>query len=500
MSNYRLLCGDVLEQLATLPSASVHCVVTSPPYWRLRQYGDDPSEIGREDTVQAYVARLVEVFRQVRRVLRPDGTCWINIADSYANDKRGPNSSRSMKLQGSHIRFDEAQPGDVRPWRASGLKRKDRCAVPERLILALWEDGWYYRDEVIWHKLSTMPFSGADRTTSAHEKVYMLTRSERYFYDHVAIKTPLTPSSLERLDQDVDQQMGSRRAHDGAKHNGAMKAVRFGGAKYRDGHTKSGNEWDPQRHAGQALNIGSRKSRDPRSVSRNVERDRGHADAGGQPYVGATKRSVWSVATAGYRDAHFATFPPSLVEPMILAGTSERGCCPQCGAPWRRVLRKGEVNRSWQRASGGDCNGEYHGRAQKDYESADAQDASEVKARILAGMRNLETAGWYPNCSCLGLPSLPALEADDGDDGNDGNDGDEEMNLDSSFDRWLTAARDYPIDPCVVLDPFAGTSTTGEVALRHCRNYIGIELYEKNVALARKRLANLQPQLLSERL
>lgn len=246
----------------------------------------EPAEIGLEQTPEEYIAAMVEVFRCVRDVLSDDGTLWLNIGDSYSG-QRGNQPPRK-----SGDAFDNATAlvprGSGVP---VGCKHKDLIGIPWLLAFALRADGWYLRQDIIWHKPNPMPESVRDRCTKAHEYVFLLSKSDRYFYDAEAIAQPLAESSRHRLSQqNLANQKGSNRVP--GKTNGNMKAVgpRFGGNKYGDGcreenRTKSGNEWKG----------GSGK---------------------------ANRRSVWTVATRPYKGAHFATFPPALIEPCILAGSS----------------------------------------------------------------------------------------------------------------------------------------------------------------------------------
>jgi DNA modification methylase len=239
MSTQRIIPGDCIAGLRTLPDASIYCCVTSPPYWGLRDYGHD-GQIGLEATPEAYVARMVEVFREVRRVLRDDGTLWLNLGDSYGS-------------------------------------RKQLCGIPWRVAFALQQDGWVLRQDIIWHKPNPMPESVRDRCTKAHEYVFLLTKSERYFYDAEAVKEPMAESTFR-----IHSSPGVQK-----------RAAESGG--WKTDHTPGG------RHTG--LCNGKESLRDG---FRN-------------------RRSVWTVTTKPYSGAHFAVMPPDLVEPCIKAGCPEGG-------------------------------------------------------------------------------------------------------------------------------------------------------------------------------
>jgi len=273
--------GDCLRSLRAMPAESVQTCITSPPYWGLRDYGD-PGQLGLEPTPEQYVANMVEVFAEVRRVLRDDGTCWLNLGDSYNGSGGVGGPGKSHTNQGSVER-----PDNRAGW--SGLKPKDLVGIPWRVAFALQADGWYLRSDIIWAKPNPMPESVTDRPTKAHEYLFLLSKSPRYFYDADAIAESLAPASVSRLSQDVESQAGSDRVP--GKTNGAMKAVgpRFGGNKYGAGEseqsrTKSGEVWDNT------------------TGKRN-------------------KRTVWTVTTQPFKGAHFATFPPKLIEPCVLAGS-----------------------------------------------------------------------------------------------------------------------------------------------------------------------------------
>lgn len=328
----RIVQADAREALRDLPDNSVHCCVTSPPYFGLRDYGTaiweggrvdcdhhgapmrtkaqinthcgtgqdgknaeateffreicgkcgarrNDRQIGLERTPEEYVEVLSEVFREVRRVLHKDGTLWLNLGDSYAGSMKGIGAD-GHAYAGEKQQTNKGAVGisTTRPPSAKdlNLKPKDLIGIPWRVAFALQADGWYLRQDIIWSKPNPMPESVTDRCTKAHEYIFLLSKSERYHYDNDAIAEPITDSTVLRvLQQDTESQTGSPRANGGAKTNGNMKAV-------------------------------VRKQLDKTNGRRN-------------------KRSVWDVATVGFAQAHFATFPPKLIEPCIKAG------CPPGG-------------------------------------------------------------------------------------------------------------------------------------------------------------------------
>ena len=264
----RLYVGECREVLARLPERSIQCVVTSPPYYGLRTYAGVADSLwadgwsgvlGNEPSVAQYVGHMVEVFRAVRPVLRDDGTVWLNLGDSYSNEGKWGGKSGEKN-------YTSAAGGIDRRKRSSGMKPKDRCIIPARVAIALCDDGWFLRSEIVWAKPNGMPSSVQDRPGDAHEMIYLLTKKPKYFYDSVAVRTPARPSSVARLSQDIAGQAGSSRAHGGSN-----------------------------------------------------------------------LRSVWTIATHPFKEAHFATFPPQIPQTAIKAGTSERGCCAECGSPWKRT-------------------------------------------------------------------------------------------------------------------------------------------------------------------
>ncbi len=296
---HQILVGDCLELLRAMPDESVHCCITSPPYFGLRDYGM-AGQIGLEQTPAEFVSRLVEVFREVRRVLRDDGTLWVNMGDSYASGGRGGGGTFMAE------RGDGAWKGrsEASGWRSApqGLKHKDLVGIPWRLAFALQDDGWYLRQDIIWHKPNPMPESVRDRCTKAHEYLFLLSKSPRYYFDREAIAEPLAPASVARLAQPGwEDQQGSARVP--GKANGAMKAV--GGSRSRRYSFARETKSTAGTHGQKAQHRPDRPDIDY-SATRN-------------------KRSVWSVPTGGFRGAHFATFPPDLIRPCVLAGAPRDG-------------------------------------------------------------------------------------------------------------------------------------------------------------------------------
>jgi len=263
-----IITGDCLEVMKTLENKSVQTCITSPPYWSLRDYGVD-GQMGLENTPEEYVAKMVEVFREVRRVLRDNGTLWLNLGDSYAANRGGSPMPAETLAGGVSGRGDKvANRGresgfTPNPDPAShGLKHKDLIGIPWRVAFALQSDGWYLRQDIIWHKPNPMPESVTDRCTKAHEYIFLMSKSASYYYNNEAIKEPSA--------------------------NLGKTAIKFGGNKYGDSDdtkhaTKSGNEY---------TDTGTRN-----------------------------KRDVWTVPNRPFKESHFATFPPQLIEPCVKAGS-----------------------------------------------------------------------------------------------------------------------------------------------------------------------------------
>ena len=391
--------------------------VTSPPYWGFRSYGTEPQiwggdsecahqwgasiprynptkhtnpatdgkhaykpaealpgghgsfcakcaawygELGQEPTVGLYIEHMVEVFRQVWRVLRKDGTLWLNLGDNYAGSGLGGCKTSTLQSRArAWADPNDRPPGYSRQRSPEGLKPKDLIGVPWRVAFALQQDGWWLRRDIIWDKTTCMPESVADRPSSTHEYLFLLAKSRHYFYDRHAI----------------------REKHDGKR-------------------SKTSNQG------------------------------------------GGNKRSVWRVGVSNSDLPHYAMYPPKLIEPCILSGTSAYGCCGQCGAPWRRVVERTEGTYAERKARG--VGGPYNRNP-------------ELRRQAVGTLTNSSytTIGWKPSCKCEVGQLVPA----------------------------------------VVLDPFNGAGTTGVVAIGHNRSYIGIDLSQKNIETSMTYISTMFPLL-----
>ena len=373
----RIIQGDAMEVLHSLPDGCVQMCMTSPPYWGLRDYGVE-GQLGMEESPEEYVEKMVAVFREVKRVLRDDGTLWVNMGGSYANYGTGGNGATGGRDK-STLK-SQMPPVGTTPVKKNGppgLKPKDLVGIPWRLAFALQADGWFLRSDIIWAKPNPMPESVTDRPTKAHEYLFLLSKSKKYYYDAEAIKETATDTGRE---------------------NG------------RDGR------------------IEDERARPPGSNPRTLAR----VDFTSS---GRNCRDVWTIPTQPFPGSHFATYPEELCRRPILAGTSERGCCPKCGAPWERMVERISDGKSY----------------------AVGKTAEKRKAGLATGSSGYDdgsscpqfkTIGWRPTCSC-GIEETV---------------------------------------PCVVLDPFAGSGTTLLVANNHARRWVGIELNPEYVKLANKRL------------
>jgi DNA modification methylase len=382
----KLYQGDVFDVLKRLPEKSVQMVVTSPPYWGLRDYQVD-GQLGLEKTPEEFIDKMVEVFSLVHRVLRDDGTLWLNLGDTYSGGQVG----RSDKLNGGGLYKGRQQGWEESMCRARGridLPPGNLVGTPWRVALALQANGWILRQDIVWHKPSPMPESVRNRCTKAHEYIFLLTKFNRYFYDAEAIRektgSEMSSEEYQELIQKAKQTSGFGdwyQDRDGRKDDGYKSGNHFGGIS---------------------------------------------------PPGGRNKRSVWTVVSEPYDGAHFATFPRKLIEPCILAGTSEKGACVKCGAPWRRIMERTSYRTApeevWtktkKRVDFGYHVNEKRGMGQAYQKWRDAHPD--------------KTLGWEPSCDC----------------------GTEKTR------------------PCIVLDPFVGSGTTCYVSLVHGRWSWGIDLSE----------------------
>lgn len=460
----RLLRGHVLDMLRELPDESVQCVVTSPPYWALRRYdiadvvfGGDANcahdfaairapwangipgpngavknrvdesqnvgktagafcacgawrgQLGQEPIPELFIAHLVDIFREVRRVLRSDGTLWLNMGDCYATGAGGVGNCPGGGRQGEAWKERAAMTSPNR-LRLDGLKAKDLVGIPWMLAFALRADGWYLRSQIVWAKGvsfcesyagSVMPESVTDRPTRSHEEVFLLTKSERYFYDHEAVKERgVYPA-------------GTR----AAKGSGTREGNRRG--------TK-----------GKALKVaGDRNDQQEPSADGGI----GYANYDGLRNL----RTVWAIGVEPFEEAHFATYPPDLVVPCVKAGTSAKGACSACGAPWKRVVEyepmPEEIRQQFEAAR--QRTGDDHGR----------DDGFTTRRPNYQRKRIGET--WQPTCEC-GTANVV---------------------------------------PCVVLDPFNGSGSTGVACELLLRDYIGIDLGESYIEMANRRVGGVAP-------
>lgn len=293
MSHARVIIGDCREVLRTLPDESVHCVVTSPPYWGLRDYGVD-GQIGLEPSLSAWVDEMVAVFREVRRVLRADGTCWVNLGDGYTSGGRSVWRSGKSENKGHDVLNDAA-----RPDAPAGLKPKDLIGQPWRVAFALQADGWYLRSEIIWHKANPMPESIKDRPTKAHEQIFLLSKSERYCYDQAAIAEPA--HGAHARGPKVAGWASGDTPHTAVAHN------TVGVGKNR--RTRKGV---PNGAAG----VNPKATQSPSGTKQNES----FSAAVSQLVDVRNARTVWTFPTEGFSEAHFATFPRELPRRCILAG------------------------------------------------------------------------------------------------------------------------------------------------------------------------------------
>lgn len=353
------LQGDVFDKLKELDDNSIDCVVTSPPYWGLRDYGV-PGQLGLEPTYQEHIQNIVKLFRVMKPKLKDSATVWLNYGDSYAATING---TKAKDVLNDDRAFRDKPFSTIQGF----LKPKDLVMIPNRIAIALQEDGWWIRSEIIWHKPNPMPESTKDRPTSAHEKIWLITKSKKYYYDADAIREPLASSSITRLNQpNLKNQKGSTRANGGMKSNGNMKAVRpyrvldadqrpeFIETRDLPEHDKlrkylsasrkenkitidqiekhfgnqAGHHWfekngsypskDDWIKLKKLLNFDDTYDKQLTTINVKSGLKQNHP-------LGRNKRNVWTITTKPCKEAHFATFPKDLVEPCIKAGCPEGG-------------------------------------------------------------------------------------------------------------------------------------------------------------------------------
>ncbi len=441
-----IIQGDALAVLKGLPDESVQCCVTSPPYWGLRDYGVD-DQLGLEKTPEEYVARLVEILSGVKRVLKDDGTLWLNLGDSYATGgKQG--HRRGERFGGFNGKLP---PGNFKP--PAGLKHKDLVGIPWMVAFALRADGWYLRSDIIWAKPNAMPESVIDRPTKAHEYIFLLSKRQKYYYDHAAIKERLSESTLKdgRMFDDSYENKRAQRDYPGHPGHGAGLIKRK--ADKQRGHVRRhegfDDKWDNMSKAEQGA-------------------------------LGRNKRSVWTVATHPFPEAHYATFPPALIKPCILAGSRLAGRRCDCdeiihtplgeGATNDPTLATGRAGMNRQRRSGEGrrpiTRREQRGYAKQMKKSPHRSQMEEACGSAFAHYIRTDKSGARP------LP--PALLTDFMGRG------------------WLTEAPPclHPVEPAdIVLDPFMGAGTTALVCEQLDRDWFGIELNPESIEIAKRRLA-----------
>ena len=406
----QIIHGDALEILKNLPHESVQCCITSPPYWGLRDYGVD-GQLGLEKTPEFYVEKMVEVFREVKRVLRNDGTLWLNLGDSYTHGVPGGGyvfeKGRNRGDRKSY-ESDKARGREKISTLAEGLKIKDLIGLPWMVAFSLRADGWWLRSCIPWIKRNAMPESVVDRPSTAVEYIFLLAKTQKYFYDAEAVKM---------------QGAGNKW--------GKYSNPKYGNGS--EGRMQSVKELTKDEY------VDKYQTRNRRNSDWFFESWRGLlTNEEGDPLA-------MVVNPVGYSEAHFATFPEMMIEPLIKAGTSEKGCCPECGKPWVRVT---DISYLQHRKAGKWCD-----RGQEER----GLNRSESQYKYGSATRIATTTGFSPTCTHNHEPA-----------------------------------------PCIVLDPFSGAGTTGLVAEKLGRDYIGIELNPEYVRMSNRRINAVKLPLFEE--
>ncbi len=373
--NIDIYAGDCLDSLKQLEDQSINTCITSPPYWGLRDYNGEEKQLGLENTPEEFVDNLVKVFREVKRVLRDDGTVWLNLGDTYSSHKDCKSTPQSlakgMQSEVAHvIEKGKSVSRNTKKLKAAGLKNKDLIGIPWRVALALQQDGWYLRQDIIWHKPNPMPESVKDRCTKAHEYIFLLSKSSKYYFDNEAIKED---------------------------------------AKFPDGPNS------------------------PHNIKKG-QGEYGMDTRGGLNKIGAiekkNKRSVWTVTTKPFAGAHFATFPMDLIEPCVLAGCPEK-ICVDCGKPYERVMQRPKQ--------------------------------LEVERNKRSGLNDRKIGGVLDKYNRENPPKDLGMQ----------------KQCDCKTNKTKAGT---------VLDPFAGSGTTGIVADHRKRNAVLLELSDDYIKIAVKRI------------
>ena len=423
------MLGDWINVLSGMPSDSIDCCVTSPPYFSHRDYQVE-GQLGQESTPAEYVAKLVEGFNEVRRVLKPTGSLWLNLGDSYAsqsggysdNDGYGNSSVISASAQSAVV------PNKNR--KLPGLKPKDLIMIPAMVAIALRDSGYYLRSDIIWEKPNSMPASATDRCTNSHEHLFLLTKNNQYFYDAEAIK--------ERCSEANINDFLARKTLDnkGRGKKGTYDEARPDLTRSREAYMPK----DFMRNKRSVWRVGEGGEEIWRWLFENTTEEFFYPLLEKFISESENKNSVWSINTKPFKGAHFACFPQELIIDCIKAGSSEYGCCADCGAPWERIVERtagesvscpktdaahiarggvGKPSGTVGKSGGGRING------------------------------TTETIGWQPTCKC----------------------------------------DTKEIVPSIILDCFGGAATTGVVARKLNRNFILIELNPEYVQIGNDRLS-----------
>jgi DNA modification methylase len=433
-----------------LDDCSVHCIVTSPPYWGLRAYkGNQLVEwpsityrmnewtpeitvnawrggLGMEPDPPAFIGHLILCLREWRRILRDDGTLWVNLGDSYAGsggahtlDHANPGISRSASRDGY-----TPDGGRGMDKTKIGLKRKDMVGIPWLFAMAARADGWHLRSDVVWSKPNPMPESVTDRPTKAHEYMFLLSKQIKYFYDADAVR--------ER-------------------------------ALYGEEHANKTTSWGTDRKHPNKANVADYAFKgDNHTTSKMPDGS-----------YGRNLRSVWQIATQPTPFAHFATYPEKLVEPCIKAGTSARGVCPECGAPWGRAVAKSFVPQN-----------DIVDETKLAKAGNKGMDDSNGWGDTPRGTVQTKTTGWQPTCECFGHIETEVI-------GQEPHPVDSDVMVDVTRDKYVWDRTEPQTQPCTVLDPFHGSGTTGIVALRLGRAYVGVDISDEYLeTVSRQRLEN----------